>query len=104
MHAGLGWLQPLGLENERLRGELDALRQHVVSTPQHDLRAKNERLVGQLNELERGDKTRAQLGYEVAELKQELDRLRRSNGKNSTAALRRQVKVSYKLLDPGSPA
>ena len=90
--AGQGW-QSLEVENERLREELDGLRQRAVTTPQHELRAKNERLVSQLRELEKGDKTRAQLGYEVAELKQQLDQLRRANGKNSTAALRRQVKV-----------
>ncbi len=92
-HTGQGWLQSLEVENERLQGDLDALRQRAITTPQHELRAKNERLVRQLRELEKGDKTRAQLGYEVAELKQELDQLRRANGKNSTAALRRQVKV-----------
>lgn len=90
--AGQGW-QSLEVENERLREELDGLRQRAITTPQHELRAKNERLVSQLRELEKGDKTRAQLGYEVAELKQQLDQLRRANGKNSTAALRRQVKV-----------
>jgi hypothetical protein len=91
--TGQGWLQSLEVENERLQGELDALRQRAVTTPQHELRTKNERLVSQLRELENGDKTRAQLGYEVAELKQQLDQMRRANGKNSTAALRRQVKV-----------
>lgn len=90
---GQGWLQSLEIENERLQGELDALRQRAISTPQHELRAKNERLMAQLREVEKSDKTRAQLGFEVAQLKQELDKLRRSNGKNSTAALRRQVKV-----------
>lgn len=83
------------MENERLLGELDALRQRAVSTPQHELRAKNERLNAQLREVEKSDKTRAQLGFEVAQLKQELDKLRRANGKNSTAALRRQVKVEH---------
>lgn len=91
--TGQGWLQSLEIENERLQGELDALRQRAATTPQHELRTKNERLVSQLRELERGDKTRAQLGYEVAALKQELDQMRRTSGKNSTAALRRQVKV-----------
>ncbi|KAL0023064.1 hypothetical protein WJX79_007041 [Trebouxia sp. C0005] len=90
--GGQGWLQSLEIENERLQGELDALRQRAATTPQHELRTKNERLVSQLRELERGDKTRAQLGYEVAALKQELDQMRRTSGKNSTAALRRQVK------------
>ncbi|DBA70525.1 TPA: hypothetical protein ACH3X2_011924 [Trebouxia sp. C0005] len=90
--TGQGWLQSLEIENERLQGELDALRQRAATTPQHELRTKNERLVSQLRELERGDKTRAQLGYEVAALKQELDQMRRTSGKNSTAALRRQVK------------
>lgn len=92
--TGRGWLQSLEVENERLQGELDALRQRAVSTPQHELRTKNERLTAQLREVEKSDKTRAQLGFEVAHLKQEMDKLRRSNGKNSTAALRRQVKVT----------
>lgn len=74
------------------------MRQRAVSTPQHELRAKNERLTAQLREVESSDKTRAQLGCEVAQLKQELDKLRRSNGKNSTAALRRQVKVMTQSL------
>lgn len=93
LYTGQGWLQSLEIENERLQGELDALRQRAVSTPQHELRAKNERLTAQLREVEKSDKTRTQLGFEVAQLKQELGKLRRSNGKNSTAALRRQVKV-----------
>lgn len=92
--TGQGWLQSLEIENERLQLELNALRQRAVSTPQHKLRAKNERLTAQLREVEKSDKTRAQLGFEVAHLRQELDKLRRSNGKNSTAALRRQVKVT----------
>ncbi|KAL3149264.1 hypothetical protein ABBQ32_002081 [Trebouxia sp. C0010 RCD-2024] len=90
--GGRGWLQSLEIENERLQGELDALRQRAVSTPQHELRAKNERLTAQLREVEKSDKTRAQLGFEVAHLKQELDKLRRSDGKNSTVALHRQLK------------
>ena len=94
LYTGQGWLQSLEIENERLQGELDALRQRAVSTPQHELRAKNERLTAMLREVEKSDKTRAQLGFEVAQLKQELDKLRRSSGKNSTAALRRQVKVT----------
>ena len=94
MYTGQGWLQSLEIENERLQGELDALRQRAVSTPQHELRAKNERLTAQLREVEKSDKTRAQLGLEVAQLRQELDKLKRSNGKSSTAALRRQVKVT----------
>lgn len=97
-HAGQVWLQSAAIENERLQEELDALRQRAVSTPQHELRAKNERLTAQLRELESSDKTRARLGCEVAQLKQELDKLRRSNGKNSTAALRRQVKVMTSFL------
>lgn len=96
--TGRGWLQSLEIENERLQGELDALRQRAVSTPQHELRAKNERLTAQLREVEKSDKTRAQLGFEVAHLKQELDKLRRSDGKNSTVALHRQLKVT--ALDP----
>ena len=98
MFTGQGWLSSLEVENERLQGELDALRQRAISTPQHELRTKNERLTAQLREIERSDKTRAQLGFEVAQLKQELDKLRRSNGKNGSAALRRQVKV--KLCAP----
>lgn len=94
LHTGQGWLQSLEIENERLQGELGALRQRAVSTPQHELRAKNERLTAQLREVEKSDKTRAQLGSEIAQLKQELDKLRRSNGKSGTAALRRQVKVT----------
>ena len=85
--------QALEVENERLQSELDSLRQRAVATPQHDLRAKTERLTAQLRELEKGDRTRAQLGYEVAQLKQQLDEARRTNGKNGTAALRRQLKV-----------
>ena len=92
--TGQGWLQSLEIENERLHGELDALRTRAVLTPQHELRAKNERMTAQLREVEKSDKTRAQLGFEVAQLKQELDKLRRSNGKNSSTALRRQVKVT----------
>lgn len=94
LYTGQGWLHSLEIENERLQDELDSLRQRAVSTPQHELRARNERLAAQLREVEKSDKTRAQLGFEVAQLKQELDKLRRSNGKNSTAALRRQVKVT----------
>ena len=95
LYTGRGWLASLEVENERLQGELDALRQRAVSTPQHELRAKNERLTAQLREVEKSDKTRAQLGLEISQLKQELDRLRRSNGKNASAALRRQVKVVF---------
>lgn len=102
MYTGQGWLQSLEVENDRLQGELDALRQRAITTPQHVLRTKNECLVAQLRQLEKSDKTRAQLGYEVAELKQELDQLRRSNGKNSTAALRRQVKVGPASLQQPS--
>ena len=97
LHTGQVWLKSVEIENERLQEELDALRQRAVSTPQHELRAKLERLTAQLRELESSDKTRARLGFEVAQLKQELDKLRQSNGKNSTAALRRQVKVIDKL-------
>lgn len=96
MFTGQGWLSSLEVENERLQGELDALRQRAILTPQHELRTKNERLTAQLREIERSDKTRAQLGFEVAQLKQELDKLRRSNGKNGSAALRRQVKVKLR--------
>ena len=91
--AGQGWSQALEVENDRLRGELDGLRQRAVSTPQHDLRAANERLTFQLREVEKADKTRAQLGYEIADLKQQLDQLRRSQGKSGPANLRRQLKV-----------
>lgn len=91
--AGQGWRQALEIENQRLQAELDSLRQRAVTTPQHDLRARNERLTAQLRELEKRDKTRAQLGSEVAQLKQQLDEARRSNGKNGSAALRRQLKV-----------
>ena len=94
MCLGQGWSQALEVENERLQLELDGLRQKATSTPQHELRAKNERLVAQLREVEKNDKTRAQLGYEVAQLKQQLDQARRHNGKNGSMALRRQVKVN----------
>ena len=92
-YAGQGWLQSLEVENDRLRGELDGLRQRAVSTPQHELRANNERLTGQLREVEKADKTRAQLGYEIADLKQQLHQLQRSQGKGGPANLRRQLKV-----------
>ena len=41
--AGMG---ALGIENERLRSELDALRQHATGTPTVRLRELNERQVG----------------------------------------------------------
>lgn len=82
------------MENDRLRGELDALRQRAVSTPQHELRDTNARLTAQLREVEKVDKTRAQLGFEIADLKQQLDQLKRSQGKEGPASLRRQLKVT----------
>ena len=43
--------------------------------------------------MEKADKTRAQLGYQIADLKQQLDQLRRSQVKSGPANLRRQLKV-----------
>ena len=91
--VGQGWLQSLEMENDRLRGELDALRQRAVSTPQRELRDTNDRLTAQLREVQKADKTRAQLGFEIADLKQQLDQLKRSQGKEGPANLRRQLKV-----------
>ena len=83
------------IENARLLSELDALRQTVVSTPQHDLRSQNERLSAKLRELEQADKTRAQMGFEIAELKLQIEQLRGTgDGVTSMAGLHKQVKVS----------
>ena len=48
-----------------------------------------------LRELEQADKTRSQMGYEIAELKVELDQARRAGdeSKGGLTGLRRQVKV-----------
>ena len=50
-----------------------------------------------LRELEQADKTRSQMGYEIAELKVELDRARRAgdDGKGGLTGLRRPVKVGW---------
>eukprot|EP00891_Asterochloris_glomerata_P006625 jgi/Astpho2/6625/Aster-x1385 len=98
---GLGALE---IENERLRSELDTLRHHATATPTVRLRELNERQrdcanssvkrAARLRELEQADKTRSQMGYEIAELKVELDRARRAgdDGKGGLTGLRRQVK------------
>lgn len=85
----------LEIENARLLTELDALRQRATGTPQHQLRSHNERMQARLNELERADKTRAQMGFEIAELKLQLQQLESSgDGSATMAGLHKQVKVS----------
>ncbi|KAK9824618.1 hypothetical protein WJX72_011772 [[Myrmecia] bisecta] len=92
-HAGPGLSDALQLENERLRAELDSLRRQQATTPQADLRQQNERLAGRLRELEKVDRSRAQLGFEIAELKEANEKLRRAaNGTDSMAGLKRQMK------------
>lgn len=56
-------------ENTRLAHELDALRAARTSTPVQAVQDENDRLKAHLKELANADKTRTQMGYEIAELR-----------------------------------
>ena len=78
----------LHLGEEELKGELESLRvsRHPMTGAEdpEKLRSEAELLRSKLSEVEDFDKTRASIGYELAETKKELEKMRAAAAGAST--------------------
>mmetsp|Transcript_8871 Transcript_8871/g.29172 ORF Transcript_8871/g.29172 Transcript_8871/m.29172 type:complete len:1235 (+) Transcript_8871:44-3748(+) len=84
----------LRAENKLLKERLEELRLARERTPNTELRHQNEKLRNRLLELEQVDKSRVQMGYEIAELKEKLrETAKQRDDASSMGELRTQMKT-----------